>query len=680
MKYINIRLILFISFVLLAATSLFAIYHASSFLKQQDGDLSKVNIAGRQRMLSQRMSKNALLLGISSNKSEIIRLIENDYKLFSKSNEQLLNGNKDTGMPPTTEPQIRAELLQLEKDWNQFLTMLKQLIETDSKESKEYIIQNNLKILTKANDVVLLFEKEGTDKISNLKNDLNLAFISSIVISIIILCVLFFFFHLALKKLNREMSSLSKNIKSGNLDGALNKSNFPSDFQHLIWEIGEVIDSFTMPFNEIIRVMEGMAKKRLGERVEGIYYGKFETLKDFVNIAVKNMDDALGEVAHAVQLVKENSEKLSNTGQTMAQGATEQASTLEEISSSITQINHRTQDNANNATEANVDSDEAKTSANKGEETMSKMLEAMNQIESSTKNIFEIIKTIEGISFQTNLLALNAAVESARAGKAGKGFAVVAEEVRNLAQKATEAADKTKNLITASQKSVEMGAGLAAQVSKQIDTIHKVIGKVSERMRTIAHSTGEEANEMKQVSQSLNQVAFVVQQNTNIAEESAAMSEELSSQSMHLNELIRQFEMYEQCQRLRQIKWTKDFSVKIERFDNEHKHLFSLIDQFINAHGHDDNERMNLIVKRVYDYTVFHFRNEEKYFEKYKYPQRKEHIKQHRIFESKVEEFAEKLRKEGHCQKEDYQFLLQWLSNHILKVDTIYHHFLGKLV
>ena len=148
---------------------------------------------------------------------------------------------------------------------------------------------------------------------------------------------------------------------------------------------------------------------------------------------------------------------IRDRSQALAQGATEQASSVEELSASLTEISNQVQMNAHNAKKAN---ELATTSGEVALSTLSdmkEMLASMNEISISSDNISKVIKVIDDIAFQTNILALNAAVEAARAGSAGKGFAVVADEVRNLAAKSSEAAKETTALIETSISAVSHG-------------------------------------------------------------------------------------------------------------------------------------------------------------------------------------------------------------------------------
>ena len=236
-----------------------------------------------------------------------------------------------------------------------------------------------------------------------------------------------------------------------------------------------------------------------------------------LNEGADQVNDAAGQVASA--------------SQQLAEGASEQASSLEETSSALEQMAAMTRTNAENAKEANSLSGQARDAAQSGDQTMDKLNNAMTAINESSGQISKIIKVIEEIAFQTNLLALNAAVEAARAGEHGKGFAVVADEVRNLAQRAAQAARETTSLIENSVGRAKEGADVAGEVAHSLGAIVADVTKVTDLINGIARASEEQAEGVEQVNMAVSQMDKVTQQNASGAEESASAAEELSAQA-----------------------------------------------------------------------------------------------------------------------------------------------------
>ena len=269
--------------------------------------------------------------------------------------------------------------------------------------------------------------------------------------------------------------------------------------------------------------------------------------EDEIRGALKQLEVQLNEVMEQIQTAGEQissgSVQVSDSAQSLSQGATESASSLEEISSSLNELTAQTRQNAANAQQVNLLSDEAQQAVDTGNQQMQRMVGAMDEISLAGQNINKIIKVIDEIAFQTNLLALNAAVEAARAGQHGKGFAVVAEEVRNLAGRSAKAARETAELIEGSVQKTANGAQIASETADSLQKISQQVTKVSDLAAEIASASEEQAGGIAQINQGIEQIDIVTQQNTATAEESAASAEELSSQAAHLQQMLLRFKI-----------------------------------------------------------------------------------------------------------------------------------------
>ncbi len=251
--------------------------------------------------------------------------------------------------------------------------------------------------------------------------------------------------------------------------------------------------------------------------------------------AIKEMMNTINNLARQVS---SGSNQVSSTGQALAEGTTEQAGSIEEITSSMNEIADQTKKNSISATNANDLAAQSRKNAESGNEQMKKMLKAMSDVSDSSNEISKIIKVIDEIAFQTNLLALNAAVEAARAGDAGKGFAVVAEEVRNLAGRSAQAAKETTTLIEESIGRVKIGYELSNETAEALEEIGKGISKVTHLVGNIAEDSKDQADKIESITEGLIQVEQVTQANSANAEESAAASQELSSQAEQLKRVV----------------------------------------------------------------------------------------------------------------------------------------------
>ncbi|MBN1470792.1 MAG: Cache 3/Cache 2 fusion domain-containing protein [Syntrophaceae bacterium] len=343
--------------------------------------------------------------------------------------------------------------------------------------------------------------------------------------------------------LGNEMTMLTKSAMEGKLNVRGNKQNLKGVFRYLVDAVNKTLDAVLDPINEAADALEKIADKDMTARVRGNYSGDHAKIKEFLNIAVENLDKALQQVAIGADQVASASVQVSNGGQALSHGASDQASSLEEISSSLQEMSSMTKQNALNAREANGVAEEARNSADRGVESMNRMSSAINRIKSSSDATAKIVKTIDEIAFQTNLLALNAAVEAARAGDAGKGFAVVAEEVRNLARRSAEAAKNTANLIEQAVRNSDDGVNINAEVLKNFQEITDKINKVSQVVAEIAMASDQQDEGISEVNKAVERMNTMTQQNAANAEESASAAEEMSSQSEEMRSMVAGFKL-----------------------------------------------------------------------------------------------------------------------------------------
>jgi methyl-accepting chemotaxis protein len=234
--------------------------------------------------------------------------------------------------------------------------------------------------------------------------------------------------------------------------------------------------------------------------------------------------------------------QISATSQSQAEGATEQAASLEETSSATQQITAMTRKNADNSRLAADEMDKVDRWVKDGNIAVSDMVASMNDIKASSNKTSKIIKVIDEIAFQTNILALNAAVEAARAGEAGAGFAVVADEVRSLAQRSAQAAKDTAPLIEESLAKSNAGGSKLEQMAAVIRAITESAAKVKILVDEVNVGSREQTRGIEQVANAIQQMEQVTQSSAASAEESAAISKELETQAESMDDIARQLQ------------------------------------------------------------------------------------------------------------------------------------------
>jgi methyl-accepting chemotaxis protein len=237
------------------------------------------------------------------------------------------------------------------------------------------------------------------------------------------------------------------------------------------------------------------------------------------------------EIRESAGQVLQLSRMVATSSQSLSQGATEQAASLEETSASMEEMASMTRKNAENASQATRLVTDVAQDVLASNVALTQMVSSMTAIKESSNKVAKIIKTIDEIAFQTNILALNAAVEAARAGEAGMGFAVVAEEVRNLAQRSAQAARDTAGLIEESIGRSQDGADKVEQVAAAIEAITSRVQQVKGIVEEVRESSQQQTQGIDQVSHAITQMERVTQTTAATAEESAAASEELNAQA-----------------------------------------------------------------------------------------------------------------------------------------------------
>lgn len=311
--------------------------------------------------------------------------------------------------------------------------------------------------------------------------------------------------------------------------------------------LADAVNSMTAYTNTIIKDIESVSAKLAAEDLTAEpaadYIGDYAPIKSALYGIINSTSDVIRQIGASSKLVSDGSSKMSDNSTTLSQAATEQAATVEELNSSIVEISSNISANADSAGKAKVLADDCMKIVNEGNVKMTDMLHAMEEINETSSQIANIIKTIEDISFQTNILSLNASIEAARAGEAGKGFAVVAGEVGQLAGKTAEAAKNTTALIKTSLTAVENGTVMANETAKMLSKIVSETDDTAKVIDKIAAASQEQADSVKQILVGMDQISTSVQMTSGSSAECAASAEELSGQAKVLLDLVQRFKI-----------------------------------------------------------------------------------------------------------------------------------------
>jgi methyl-accepting chemotaxis protein len=320
-----------------------------------------------------------------------------------------------------------------------------------------------------------------------------------------------------------------------------NANQFEYTFKSMIESLNSLLETYDDGFKDIERIANALAKGDLTQKIEKHYAGTFGKVTSEMNSTVENLKALIEEIKDSAETINTATREIASGNNDLSHRTEQQGASLEKTASSMTQLTSTVQSNAENAKHGNQLAIGAADIAGKGLTVVNSVVTTMSDINTSSLRIVDIITVIDDIAFQTNILALNAAVEAARAGEQGKGFAVVAIEVRNLAQRAANAAGEIKRLINDSVERVNDGGKLVANAGQTMTEIVNAIQSVTKIMAEISNASAEQSAGIGQVNQTIMQLDNTTQQNAALVEQAAAASEALEQQAQHLASFVRGF-------------------------------------------------------------------------------------------------------------------------------------------
>ena len=429
------------------------------------------------------------------------------------------------------------------------------------------ISQNVISAMLSKNNTFLKYKSDGSTKYGSLQHAGDTGYIvlscmtfseyyTILIVMIILLIIIFTIgiiliaFRIKKSAINLtkpilELNHTAQQLAAGNLDVNLNITSkneigeLGTSFQKTVDRLKEYI----IYIDETSEVLSQIADGKLSIHLKNDYVGEFQKIKTALLNISDSMNQVMIEINKSSDQVSIGAAELATASQVLAEGAEEQAASIEQLSATTNNLADQVENSHKEAEISAQATAQTTTMIEQNQEKMKLMMDAMNKIYQTSQQVVGIIQTIEDISSQTNLLSLNASIEAARAGEAGKGFAVVADEIGKLALESSRAANTTKELIELSIKEIDKGNTIAASAMNSLKESVSAVDHVNEMIQKTAENAAIQAENMKQLRVGIEEITHSIQDNSAASQETSATSEELASQAEILNKMVQKFEI-----------------------------------------------------------------------------------------------------------------------------------------
>ena len=687
---------------------------------RQKTDALTLSLAGRQRMLAQRVAKDALLLTLpgTADAGSLRASLEQGIRLFEVTQRALEQGgaaptNPDpagptAGLPsPTTE--TAALLRAADGRWQALRDAARAALAGTLKDVTTLgpLSEDAVAALSKA---VQHIAKESEAKVRRLI----IIQVIGVVLAAGLLAWLFVMLRTRMLAPLNRLVHYADQVAGGSLQARLD-GHFTHELQILAQSITAMVDSLNRAMSvcteQELAAKDAHAETDAALREAKANEAKLEVLLGTITAVSRSAADLSTKVSGAV-------EELGREIDTVDHGVLVQRDRMTETATAVEEMNATVMEVARNASQAASNAAASKKLAADGAQGVARAVESIRQMQqrilglkesmarlgADAESIGRIMNVISDIADQTNLLALNAAIEAARAGDAGRGFAVVADEVRKLAEKTMQATREVGTAIGTIQETARENVAAvetaatniisateeAATAGSSMGDIVRIVEDTAGQVESIAAAAEEQSAASEEINRAVSEVTVVATDTAENMHRSAQALTRIISLIEDLNGAIQDLSRHATADRVgaarvavdnRQLfNWTPTLSTSIDSLDDEHKVLVRLINE-LHAAMRDNKDRhvLGAILEQLKDYAVTHFEHEERHFARYNYPDAAAHIAQHQKFLGAVMDFYREFQSGRATVTLDLmRFLKDWLQGHIMGVDKKYGPFLRE--
>lgn len=353
------------------------------------------------------------------------------------------------------------------------------------------------------------------------------------------------------RRIQRPLKALGERMNSfahGDLDSPFPEVNTKDEIADMIEDCKQMAENLNIIISDTGELLGEMAEGNFAvqAQVAEKYEGKFALLLSSIRKLNHQLNNTLRQINEASEQVNAGASQLAESATDLAEGATNQAAAVEELTATVEDVTGISRESTDSAANAAQKAKVSAVNAGKSRENMAELTVAMERIMNTSREIENIIATIEDIASQTNLLSLNASIEAARAGEAGKGFAVVADQIGKLASDSAQSAVMTKELIGKSLEEISKGNQIVEDAVNVIGDVLASMEEFAEITSSVANDSRAQTDMLEQIEQGIEQISTVVENNSAASEETSAVSEELSAQAISLREMVAAFQLKEE--------------------------------------------------------------------------------------------------------------------------------------